>query len=388
MRTALFTIVSPNYRAFARVLMASARRHHPDWEQFVLVVDPEPPAWRDDESFHVVPLAALELPSPRQFCFRYTMLELNTAVKPWMFHYLFGREFDRVVYLDPDIEIYSPLVELDDMPADTFITLTPHVTGPIGGDEHPSERSILQAGAYNLGFIEVRRRPPLNAFLSWWKARLEHHCVVDLERGLFVDQKWMDLAPGLFPGVRVLRHDGYNVAYWNLAQRTVRADAGGYVVNGEPLRFFHFSGYDPGLSGRVSRHHHSLRLDEVGEARRVIDAYGAAVKAAGHASFRSVPYGFGHFANGSRISDSVRVAYRRSEEIREAAGADPFAHAELFAAIPEEPERAEFLDRAGRTLYRLLSRPRSFVKLFPEDVRRSMRERLLGRRERPPRRLH
>ena len=25
--------------------------------------------------------------------------------------------------------------------------------------------------------------------------------------GLFVDQRWMDLTPGLFPGVTVLRHD-------------------------------------------------------------------------------------------------------------------------------------------------------------------------------------
>ena len=33
-------------------------------------------------------------------------------------------------------------------------------------------------------------------------------CVVDLNRGLFVDQKWMDLVPGLFDGVYVQRHEG------------------------------------------------------------------------------------------------------------------------------------------------------------------------------------
>src|SRR5207244_2584874 len=105
MQTAVFSIISPNYRHYARVLMGSVQRHHPDWDRFVLVIGDKADAHPDEESFTTVPLDALPLPNPRQFCFRYSLIELNTAVKPWMFERLFARGYDRVIYLDPDIYI-------------------------------------------------------------------------------------------------------------------------------------------------------------------------------------------------------------------------------------------------------------------------------------------
>src|SRR6266576_1000294 len=198
MRTAVFSIIAPNYRHFARVLMASLRERHPDWERVVLIVgDPA----SGEELFTSVPLDALPLPDRRRFLFRYTLLELSTAVKPWMFAHLFARGYDRVVYIDPDVVIYSPLIEIDEASPETFLILPPHLTGFIPGDEHPSERTILQAGTYNLGFLVVLRQPPLERFLAWWQEKLEFQCVVDTERGLFVDQKWMELTPGLVAGV-------------------------------------------------------------------------------------------------------------------------------------------------------------------------------------------
>ena len=76
---------------------------------------------------------------------------------------------------------------------------------------------------------------------DWWAERLATDCLVAPERGYFVDQRWMDFAPGLIPSLPVLRDPGYNVAYWNLPSRDVSATAK-YTVNGWPLRFFHFSG--------------------------------------------------------------------------------------------------------------------------------------------------
>ena len=275
--------------------MGSVQRHHPDWDRFVLVIGDKADAHPDEESFTTVPLDVLPLPNPRQFCFRYSLIELNTAVKPWMFKHVFGRGYDRVIYLDPDIYIYSALAEIE--ASDAFLTLTPHLTGSIGGDDHPSERTILLAGAYNLGFLAVTRRPPLDRFLAWWKEKLEFQCLVDTARGLFVDQKWMDLAPGLFPGVAILRHEGYNVAYWNLGQRTVA----GQTVNGQPLRFFHFSGFDPAAPEMVSNHT-DLRVGETGDARKLIEGYAAALRAAGYESFRNASYAFGAFKDGTPIA--------------------------------------------------------------------------------------
>jgi glycosyltransferase involved in cell wall biosynthesis len=379
MRTAVFSIVSPNYRHYARVLMDSLRRVHPDWERFVLLVGGSADCLlpTDPDAFTTVPLDALPLPHAQQFCFRYTILELNTAVKPWMFEHLFALGFDRVVYFDPDIVVYSELAELD---ATAFITLTPHLTGSIPGDDHPSERAILQVGTYNLGFLAVTRHPQLQRFLAWWQEKLEFQCVADIERGLFVDQKWMDLVPGLFPDVAILRHDGYNVAYWNLRQRNVV----GHTVNDQPLRFFHFSGLDRAMPEMVSRHDGRLTLVEAGDARKLIEDYRAALHAAGATSSRNAPYAFARFADGTRLPDAARIAYRNSPELQAAAGDDPFQNPQLFRGLYDRSTRSERMAHVAARAYQLLSRARPLVLLFPRSLRTAAREMLLNRRETPP----
>ncbi len=382
MRTAVFSIISPNYRHAARVLMASAQAHHPEWERFILLVGGAPTS--GSEPFTTVPLEELPLPNPRQFCFRYSILELNTAAKPWMFAYLFARGYDRVHYIDPDVVIYSRLAEVDEAPTDTFLILTPHLTGFIGGDGHPSERTILQAGTYNLGFLSVSRQPPLERFLAWWQEKLEFQCVVDPVRGLFVDQKWMDLTPGLFSGVMILRHDGYNVAYWNLRQRSVASAGSGATVNGEPLRFFHFSGFDPAVPGMVSRYDYNLKVADVGHAGKLIQDYRAAIRAAGYDSFRNAPYAFAVFADGTRLPDAARTAYRNSRALQAACGPDPFAHAEAFRGIRGH-RRSHRAARVAARAYQVMSRARTLVLLFPKPLRTRLREFLLGRKEPMPR---
>jgi glycosyltransferase involved in cell wall biosynthesis len=383
LRTAVFSIISPNYRHFARVLMESLRTHHPEWDRFVLMVGDDGGAIAE-ELFKSVSLDALPLPNRRQFCFRYTILELNTAAKPWMFEHLFARGYERVVYLDPDIRVYSPLAEVEE--SEAFLVLTPHLTGPIRGDVHPSERTILQAGTYNLGFLAVSRRPPLDQFLAWWQEKLEYQCVSDVANGLFVDQKWIDLTPGFFDGVSILRHDGYNVAYWNLGQRTVRGDGSGATVNGQPLRFFHFSGFDPSDPRMASKHDFALRVTDMGDARKLIAGYDAAIRAAGYASFRNARYAFGFFADGTPVSDAARIAYRNSPALQAAAGEDPFRHPELFR---EHRRRRRFrrgarLSRFAAKAYTSLSQLRPVVLLFPRPMRKGAREFLLGRRETVP----
>jgi glycosyltransferase involved in cell wall biosynthesis len=389
LRTAVFSIISPNYRHYARVLMESLRQHQPEWDRFVLLVTGEGSAI-DETLFETVSVDALPLPNRRQFCFRYSILELNTAVKPWMFEHLFARGYERVVYLDPDIRLYSPLSEVDEAGPETFLMLTPHLTGPIAGDDHPSERTILQAGTYNLGFLAVSKGSDTHRFLDWWQEKLEFQCVSDVARGIFVDQKWIDLTPGFFDGVSILRHEGYNVAYWNLGQRTVRGHGSSATVNGQPLRFFHFSGFDPAAPSMASKHDFALRVTEVGDARALIADYDVAIRAAGYESFRNARYPFGVFTDGTPISDAARIAYRHSPAIQRAAGADPFRHPELFRAHRRVRQfrRSARVSRIAAKAYQTVSPLRPLVLLFPQPMRKAAREFLLGRRDNfpPPRR--
>ena len=182
--------------------------------------------------------------------------------------------FDQVVYLDPDIYVYRAMTEVErPLSMSAFMVLTPHLTGFLDDDMYPSEVNIMQSGSFNLGFIALVRHPNLIPFINWWKSKCEFDCVVDIPNGIFVDQKWIDLVPGIFNGVYVLRHEGYNVAYWNLKHRIIEYIGGKYFVNRQPLTFFHFSGLNPLLPEGLSKHQNRFQLKNLGVAIPIITSY-------------------------------------------------------------------------------------------------------------------
>jgi hypothetical protein len=73
----------------------------------------------------------------------------------------------------------------------------PHLFAPIDDGAVPTELDILRAGAYNLGFIALRANAESRRLIKWWQEKLIDHCYVDLNRGLFTDQRWLDLIPGM-----------------------------------------------------------------------------------------------------------------------------------------------------------------------------------------------
>ena len=162
--------------------------------------------------------------------------------------WLLARSPDRMaVYLDPDMRLYAPLDEMFAAVREHGLVLSPHSLDPMPRDgKRPNEQDILIAGAYNLGFIGIGSGAFADELLDWWAERLETDCIVDPSRGFFVDQRWIDLVPGMAESFHLLRDPGFNVAYWNLPARPVTRDADGVLrAAGVPLRLFHFSGFDP-----------------------------------------------------------------------------------------------------------------------------------------------
>jgi glycosyltransferase involved in cell wall biosynthesis len=199
------------------------------------------------------------------------------------------------------------------------VLLTPHLTEPIKDDKCPSERDIMRCGVYNLGYLGFRRTPATERLLKWWQERLLRDCVVDFEQGLFVDQKWMDLAPTLCEGVHVNLDPGWNVAYWNLHGRRVEKTSQGYTVNGIPLTFYHFSGFDPDR-GVFSKHQNRFTMSSVAPAVRALCTdYAAELKEHGYPGNKSTPYAHARFPDGTLIPSAARKLYR---ENRDALGSD------------------------------------------------------------------
>jgi len=319
------TIVSKNYLPFARVLARSYTEHHPEARFFVLLVDRVDGCFEPaTEPFELVDVASLGgIPDLAAFLFQYTVLEVNTAVKPFLLeHLLVEHRLERLLYLDPDILVLRRLEEVERALDQAAIVLTPHLTAPLEDDRHPDELAILRSGAYNLGFIALADRPPVRDYLAWWQSRVRDRCVVRVEEGLFVDQKWVDLVPGMFEGVRILRDPGLNVAYWNLHCRRVTMGAPP-LVNGQPLAFFHFSGVEPDNLESVSKHQDRFRLADLGELRQLFERYRALLVDNGFREARSWPYAWARFDNGVAIPDCVRALYLELGEERRRFG-DPF----------------------------------------------------------------
>ena len=170
--------------------------------------------------------------------------------------------FDRVLLLDADSVVLDSLGPVFEALDDHSIVLSPHrLRPPAEPGPSAAERNLLRTGTFNGGLMAVKESPSAREFLRWWWARLERHCRHDVDRGLHLDQRWLDLAPGLFRGLHVHRDPVDDVAYWNLSERRIELRRGRVVVRGRPCRLFHFSGYDVGRPDEPTAHLPGSSLD-------------------------------------------------------------------------------------------------------------------------------
>ncbi|MDF2695363.1 MAG: methyltransferase, FkbM family [Labilithrix sp.] len=307
------TIVARNYLAQAHVLVSSFREHHPDLPFYTLVVDGvEEDRARTTVGTVVLP-ADLSLP-PRvlhNMVAMYDVMELATALKPALLMHLVRRGAPAAAYFDPDIRVYARLLDVFSTARAHGMLLTPHTLQPVPRDgKNLTEQNIMQAGMYNLGFIAVGASA--YRFLNWWHERLQTDAIVDVVNGLFTDQRWVDWAPSLFPH-RISRDPGLNAAYWNLHDRPIRKGGDRFTAGGSPLRFFHFSGYDPATPWLLSKHFGDqprTLLSEEPALAELCDAYGRELEAAGHIELRRNPYLLDRLPNGLRLTHELRRIFR------------------------------------------------------------------------------
>ncbi len=326
MKAAVCTIITRNYLAHARVLMDSVARFHPEFRRIVVLADRLDGAFIPlDEPFETILSEDLRVPDSRRFHFKYSLVELCTALKPFALEHIMAQMgVPTVIFLDADTRIYARLDAALRLLSESAIVITPHLTAPIHDGCYPGELEVLRVGTYNLGFLAIRNSSVGLEFLRWWRNRLLDFCRVDIEHGLYVDQRWMDLAPSLFEDVRVLRDPGYNVAYWNLAERMIETRAGAHFVNGQPLVFFHFSGC-PGAEGEGQLEHQN-RFDnkDLEAVRDIINGYCRALQSAGFDSVSCLPSAYAHFEDGTPIPDAARHSYAAELE-SSAPDIDPFS---------------------------------------------------------------
>lgn len=316
---AIFTIVTKSYLPQARTLGDSIREIHPDLEFRVFLADEtEGLISLTDEKYPVIEVKDIGASAYRDMAFKYDLVEFCTAIKPFAFEYLFDRcGYHRVVYFDPDIYVYSSLHVIFDLLDDHFVVLTPHLTQLDSEDRGTKqEDDFLRCGVFNLGFMGFNDSPRGRSLLSWWRARTQVKGYADPADGLYVDQKWANLIPCCDDaGVCIARHPGFNVAHWNMHQRTVSKDHDQYRVNDQPLVFFHYSGFDPRERGEITRQHMRGPVTLTGrpEYQDLFEGYRRRLLG-NQVDFACDSYAYARFENGAHIYSFQRRLYRKLTE--------------------------------------------------------------------------
>lgn len=315
-----FTSINNAYIPKAITLAQSLRRVYGDQAHVTCMLSDEVRSDIDYSAFDevlTIPELDLPVPSVEAWIFKHTVVELCTAVKPWALKKIMARHnTDTVVYMDPDTVLYSPMDEIYDLLPTHPVILTPHVTVPAKDRDDLLDGEMLgclRHGVFNLGFLAVSNHGDGAGFIDWWASRCLDWCYDDGPKGLFTDQRWVDLAPCFFPTLLALRHPGYNMATWNLYYRDLSRDAQGNItVNGSyPLRFFHFSGHDIGT--------HSFMLQKHAPGEKLLhemnDWYIEQQANNGQERLGKRPGHYDFFANGERIEREWRVAFRESADL-------------------------------------------------------------------------
>lgn len=292
-----FTICSANYLPFAKSLGDTLIKHNSDYLFSIVLLDSISPT---DLSFFVshtiLPIENLQIPQFEEMNTKYNIFELSCALKPFVLGYFIKEYQDAevVIYFDSDILIFNKLTDCEEALKNFSVVITPHINNPLTEDSlFPNEQLILRSGLFNAGFIAVNSSQNAIDFISWWSERLLIKCYNDMQNALFVDQLWLSYVPIFFPSACIFKHPGYNVAYWNLQERSLSVNATYFINGNSELVFFHFSGYDINNPEVISKYQNRFSFETKPEYKILFEEYTNRVLANGYEQYKAYQPAFG-----------------------------------------------------------------------------------------------
>lgn len=306
----IFTSICANYLHKARTLAKSVKKWIPETRFIVCLVEREvKPEYGFQYFDEIVKAEDAWEGNFNQFIYKHSIVEASTSVKGQFFRYLYKRypEEKKLIYLDPDIYVYDDFIELKALLEDRPIILCPHLLQPGNID---MELSSTAHGVYNLGFLAVNNSEEAKRFINWWADRLYLFCYDDIQKGIFTDQKWIDLAPCFFE-THILKHHGYDFGTWSLFECEMTKDGDTYRVHGDPLRFIHFSGY-----GQVIEKCIKDWLPQGDHLfKDLYSSYCQEHEINNKDNISKSDWSYGYYVSGEKINDQMRVQYRRNYDV-------------------------------------------------------------------------
>ena len=325
--TRLATLCTRSYLPFARALVNSIHQQHPDIPVVLLVVDlddgDETPI--EDRGGHVTIVSGRELDVPKfdYMALKYSAIDLCCALKPYLVnHVIRTTNTARILFMDADIYVFAPLTEmLDRLESSNFVVI-PHTVKPIPHPdrfwEKPTLGDLFNAGVLNAGMFGLTVNDESAAFIDTWED------LVSAPGAFWVsgqmEQHSFNWVTSFAPRVHVLRNLAYNVAYWNLHDRSLRSlkldDEGGHeswTIDGKPLVAFHFSGFSLNRPSSLSFHdlRHSIYL--LPSVANLLRYYSERLIENGADDSWDTDYVFNQFPSGIPIDKEMRDIFKEFE---------------------------------------------------------------------------
>lgn len=276
---AAFTIVTANYLAQAKTLADSFVAHNEDYRFVICLLDKINGRFNaaDFSPYEILAVEDLGIPYFAEMNARYDMFEMSNALKPFFAEYLCQQSaaLNLLLYLDSDMMVFQSFRYIETCLEDYAICLTPHILTTIPRDGFsPDESSFLNSGIFNGGFFAIAIVDEAIRFIRWWKEKLRFYSLHDVCRGFFVDQIWLNFVPYFFDKVFVVKHAGYNMAYYNLHERYIVSENGTMKVNGKnELVLYHFTGYDITNDDEISKYQTRFRFEQRTDIKPLYNLY-------------------------------------------------------------------------------------------------------------------
>jgi glycosyltransferase involved in cell wall biosynthesis len=316
----LALIATRNFLPFVKLAAQNFLRHHDEFTVFLLLADGEPGDVSLFPEGTVVFLSDLGLESAGWYAAKYNAAEFVNSLKPVFLRFLSGF-VDRAIYLDSDIIVFSRLGEMIEALETKDLVMIPHVLSPYPRPEqfwlHPNNADIFNSGLVNAGCFGIRLGRCAQFLQFWQDANLApgtfYHAT-----GYQTDQQYLNWALVMVPEACIVREARYNIAYWNLHERNLRLkvdsdEPPAFEVDGKPLGFFHFSGYDVSDKFKLSRHDGRHFVYDLPAVAEVLNWYSDKILSSPLAELRHESYKFDRLPNGFPMNGFVRELLKKYE---------------------------------------------------------------------------
>ena len=311
------TVATASYLPRAMTMALSVKKQMPGGKVIVCLVEEKIPktAGGLNAYFDEVILAKnLGFSNFYRFIFQYNQFEGANACKAQLLIYLLKayQKHDYFIFLDSDTKVFGPFPELMKPLESNEIMVSPHFIGFNKKDPFYHLGIVQESGIFNTGLFAIKRGNGSDRFLRWWADILLKYCYKDLKKGVWNEQKWLDLASGLFD-FYVQKDPGYNVGPWNFPERILTlAENGEYTVNEKPLRLFHFSGLFTGyFNKRIEKADPSQRK----LIEKITKEYLQELTKADQDKFKRIPWSYERFWGDSPIEKASRLIFRNNTRL-------------------------------------------------------------------------